>query len=552
MRESHVPAFAVVTVLVVCGFFYFPGHTFLHSDTQIYIPILERLRDPGLYPHDMVAQRPHVSFTIYDEMALLLRKVTGQEFRLVLHAQQIVFRICGMFGVFLVGRALGFPWILSLLLASIYGLGGTIGGPSVLIHEYEPVPRGFAGPLVMLAIGLFANDQWRWGGVALAVAVLYHPPTTYPVMIVLVAYALWKREFRWIAPVAGGVLFALLLSKLRAGETEPQNFFGTIDAALEKLQRLRGSYNWISMWGAQWIRHHQFASLLGLLAIVRLKPAQPLRAFWIGLPIVGLAAMPASFLLLDTMKWQFLPQFQPLRAVLFITLVAMLAAAGAAIKAGLEGRWWESFAWFVFAFAVPAQSDVMQLLFTDWRDAEMRARMTSVLILAGLAASGTRWLGSHRLPATAALALAMLAPFYLFTAGDGRVRNYRNQDQPEIRELAAWARANTPKETVFLFPDADQALYPGFFRAYSLRNVYADWKGGGQVNLLREFAIEWWDRWQKATAKDRDLAYYASLGVNYVVFQKARAPKDVPAVWQGATYAAFATRSQNGSSTNTH
>lgn len=552
MRGSYAAALAAIAVLVVCGFFFFPGHTFLHSDTQIYIPILERLRDPSLYQHDMVAQRPHVSFTIYDETALLLRKITGQEFWAVLHAQQILFRICGLFGIFLVGQALGFPWIPSLLLASIYGLGGTIGGPSVLIHEYEPVPRGYAGPLAMLAIGLFSNQQWRWGGVALAVAILYHPPTTYPVMIVLSVYALWKREFRWIVPAVAGVVLALTLSKLQAGETEPQNFFGTIDATLEKLQRLRGSYNWISMWGAQYIRHHQFAALVGLLAILRLKPPQPLRTFWIGLPLVGLAAMPASFLLLDTWKWQFLPQFQPLRAVLFITLIAMLAAAACAIQAGRQGRWWESFGWFVFAFAVPAQADVMQLLFTDWRDAELRARMISVLILAALAASGVRWLESHRVPATAAAALAMLGPFYLFTTGDGRVRNYRNQDQPEVRELASWARANTPKDAVFLFPDADQALYPGFFRAYSLRNVYADWKGGGQANLLREFAIEWWDRWQKATAKDRDLAYYASLGVNYVVFQKAHAPKDVPPVWQGAAYAAFATRSQNGSSTNTH
>lgn len=551
MRPTYA-ALAAIAVLVVLGFFYFPGHTFLHSDTQIYIPILEHLRDPAVYPHDIVAQRPHVSFTIYDEMTLLLRKITGQEFRFVLHAQQIFFRICGLSGVFLAGRALGFPWLLSLLLASVYGLGATIGGPSVLIHEYEPVPRGFAGPLTMLAIGLFANSRWTAGGAALAAALLYHPPTTYPIMLVLAGYGIWKRETRWIAPVAGGIVLALILAKLQAGETEPQNFFGTIDAGLEKLQRLRGSYNWISMWGAQWLRHHQFAALVCLLTLLRLKPPPVLRAFWAGLPAVGLLAMPASFLLLDTLKWQFLPQFQPLRAVLFITLAAMLAATACAIKAGIERRWWESFGWFVFSFAVPAQADVMQLIFTDWRDPELRARMIAVLILAALAATAARWFESHRIPATAAAVLAMAAPFYLYTTGPGRVRNYRDQDQPEIRELAAWARGNTPKDAVFLFPDAGQALHPGFFRAYSLRNVFVDWKGGGQVNLLREFAVEWWERWQKATAKDKDLAYYASLGVNYVVFEKANAPKDVPPVWQGSQYAAFPTRPDHGSSTNSH
>jgi hypothetical protein len=193
----------------------------------------------------------------------------------------------------------------------------------------------------------------------------------------------------------------------------------------------------------------------------------------------------------------------------------------------------------------------MSLIFNDWRDPVSRARMVSVMILAALAASAARWTGSHRLAATAAAGLALIGPFYLFTTGQGRVTNYRDLDQPEIRDLAGWARANTPKEAVFLFPDADQALYPGFFRAYSLRNVYVDWKGGGQVNLLREFAVEWWERWQRA-AKGRELAYYASFGVNYVVFQKARAPRDATPVWQGSQFAAFAANSSDGSGTNSH
>ncbi len=535
MRTSWA-AGATIAVLVACGYLFFPGHTYLHSDTQIYIPILEHMRDPSVFTKDIVALRPHVSFTIYDEMARGLRAVIGAaDFRTVLHAQQLVFRFCGLMGVFLVGQALGFPWRMALLLASVYGLGATIIGPSVLIHEYEPVPRGFAGGLSMLAVGLMARERWMWGGVALGVAILYHPPTTYPLMIVLSAYAAWKREVRWVAPVAVGVVASLLLSRLQAGATEPQQFWGVIDAELEKLQRMRGSYNWISMWNASAIRHHQFAALVCLAALWRLRPPMPIRWIWAGLPVVGVVAMPASYLLLDAAKWQFLPQFQPLRAVLFITLVAALASAACGIRAGRGGRFWEALAWFCIAFAIPAQADALQLLLPDWRDEAIRARALVVVALAALAAVAARWNSS---PAWVA---ALLLPFYLYP-GPGQVRNYRNQDEPEIRQLAQWARNSTARDAVFLFPDAEARLHPGFFRAYSLRNLYVDFKGGGQVNLLREFAFEWWERWQKSIEKGKDLGYYGGLGIDYVVFRKASKPQFGHAVWQGKDYVAFATR----------
>ncbi len=67
---------AAIVCLTLLGFFRFPGHTFLQSDTQIYLPILERLWDSSVFGRELLALDPHVSFTIYDEMALTLRRVT--------------------------------------------------------------------------------------------------------------------------------------------------------------------------------------------------------------------------------------------------------------------------------------------------------------------------------------------------------------------------------------------------------------------------------------------------------------------------------------------
>src|SRR5438132_3592869 len=128
-------AFAVLT------FFQVPGHTWLQQDTQIYVPIMEHLRDPAVLRNDLVVAQPHVSFTLYDEVALGLRAATGLGFREVLTMQQIATRALGFWGLMLLAEALGLSSSGALAVAAICSLGAVIAGPAVLTVEDEPTPR---------------------------------------------------------------------------------------------------------------------------------------------------------------------------------------------------------------------------------------------------------------------------------------------------------------------------------------------------------------------------------------------------------------------------
>src|SRR5215208_205670 len=142
MQRALVPAAAAVLALVT--FFWFPGHTWLHQDTQIYVPILEHQRDPSVLRNDLVAQHPHDAFTLYDEVAIGLRRVTGLGFKEVLQAQQIATRALGIWGLVLLAEAFGLSVFQALGVAAICSLGVVIAGPTVLTVEYEPTPRAFA------------------------------------------------------------------------------------------------------------------------------------------------------------------------------------------------------------------------------------------------------------------------------------------------------------------------------------------------------------------------------------------------------------------------
>src|SRR4029078_2168875 len=131
--------------------FQFPGHTWLQQDTQIYAPILEHQRDASLLRNEILAQQPHVAFTLYDELAVFLARASGRDFRDVLAFQQIATRALGIWGLYLIALALRLPSGSALAVAAIVSLGASIAGPSVLTLEYEPTPRAFAVPLLMCA-----------------------------------------------------------------------------------------------------------------------------------------------------------------------------------------------------------------------------------------------------------------------------------------------------------------------------------------------------------------------------------------------------------------
>ena len=171
---------AAIVAIAALGFFVFPGHVWLQQDTQIYLPMLDRLWDPSLFAHELITSRPHLAWTAYDETALLLRRLTGLGFEPVLVAEQFILRILGIWGIYLIGRSLRFSARQSLLMAGIFSLGATIAGPAVLTFEYEPVPRGFAIMLTFLAIGLTMAGRFGWAGVAAGAAFLYHAPTVLP------------------------------------------------------------------------------------------------------------------------------------------------------------------------------------------------------------------------------------------------------------------------------------------------------------------------------------------------------------------------------------
>jgi hypothetical protein len=605
------------------------------------MPVLLHMQDPTLYRNDVVLEGPHTAYTLYDELVRGLNFITGIRHELLLDGLQIVFRLLGLLGVYWLLGSLELAPGFALLGAGIYGLGAWVFGPTVLTVEYEPVPRAFALPLVLMGLGLVGRGRYTAAGIAGTAAFLLHPPTSAAFWLVYLVSALARHgeaglRARWkaFAALAAGAILLLLSAWLETGAHEPQLFLARIDPAWEKLQRLRAPYVWPTlisqsyfwmygcmgvMLAAAWrlaIRCNAGvpgAHLIGRAPVPGL-PAGPTASrgrrqryngvppyaraseagseaangaarlgiyLWM-LPLIGLLSAPVTYVLIEKLKWAFMPQFQPMRYLLYDVLFGILLSYAAAIRLLRRGaRYSEGALWLLAAFVL-----TFQPLHIFWlTPLLLGARLHGMRPLAGRFAAPLRWsallagvagaaavlavkpfgivfwarpnlkaLGvgfaftlpivllawlAGRYPATPSeaeqasvsakpaawvlpAAVSLAALLFLAAPLSGR-RSSQGLITPELLELSAWAREQTPADTVFLFPDAGRGLDPGVFRYYARRAVYVDWKTGGQMNYFRGFSGSWWQRWQATMAEPFQpptVAACRKAGIRYLVFRK--------------------------------
>ena len=545
MTRPHLATALALGAFTCLTYLQFPGHTWLQQDSQVYVAILEHLDNPAVLSRDLLCVHPHVKWTAFDEIARALHAVTGLGYHTVLDAQMLIFRFLGLVGIFLLAGSAGLNRIGAIFVSFLFGLGMFVGGAEILTIEYEAVPRGFALMLILAALGYGAYRRWKVSVVFAALALLYHPPTSFPYWLAVIVYALALQRPKALktALIAfSSACFVLLtLAAFQAGEHESQPLFSTIPSDLIPLLRYRGWYNWVDLWKPDWLREYLLLGVFAAAAWLRLRReiTRELAALSATLLLYGMLSIPLSWLLLNYMSWSMMPQFQPARAVIFVCVFAIILGGAAAWSAARRGRWLESAAWLLPLFALPANRLALDFFTQPFADPLVQRRVPLVIGLALVAALAARW----QKTATAALLVPVAAAFLI--PGVGQLRNYSHPHSPALTALSEWAAARTQPGAMFHFADAGHALAPGIFRAEAERALYVDWKGGGQVNQNWTFAREWQSRWnwmREARPPLLPAEDYASAGIDYIVVGPQNGLPGLQPVFSNASWQVFDVR----------
>ncbi len=508
--------------------------------------MLERLDAPGYLSRDLVATHPLLTYTIYDEVTLFLRESAQLHFKAGLIAQQLLCRAAGVLGALLITQAAGVDTLFAFVIASLLNLGATLVGPGVSLVEYEPVPRAFALGLVLLAIGLLVTEKPLLAGLAGGVAVLYDAPTAAPFWIVVFVAVVFDRRLRALfRPTLTVLLIFLLLlanlAQLQPGVTEPQIFFGKVSEKLADLQRYRGSSAWVSLWAGREMWHYLAIWIFGVCATTRIWPSlnRQLRWIFVLLPMLGILCVPASYVLLEQLRWSLIPDIQPAQELLFTVCIASLACSLAGIRAALSKKSLEALFWFSIVFALPMRAQIFELLqvsnLMNLVQLALCIALAALLVMSIVPFSSTNW-------SRMALLVPVLAMFAM--AAVAHIAHSAVDEKP-IGEVADWVKNNTWGSSMFLFPDARRDLYPGVFRAESRRAVWVDWKCGDLSDYFPSFANEWWERWKQTMQQPfsaERLQDTLALPVDYYVLKRANQLADVKPVFGNAQFVIYDAR----------
>lgn len=556
MTRPHTATAFALGAFTLLTYLQFPGHTWLQQDSQTYVAILQHLDNPSVLARDLVATHPHVKWTVYDEIARALHASTGLGYHAILDSQLLLFRFLGLAGVFLLAAAAGLNRLGAIFVAFLFGLGAVIGGPEILTLEYEPVPRAFAFLLIVAALGYAAFDEWKVSAVLAGLALLYHPPTSAPYWLAVLVYAAVSLRLKALraVPLAflGASIVLLLSAALQSGEHQAQALFSRIPADLIPAMRYRAAYNWVDLWSREWLRQYVLLALFVAAAWFRLRRrmTKELAVLSASLTLYGLASIALSWLTLNVLGWSMMTQFQPARAVILVTLFAVVLGGAAAWTAAQRGAWLESFAWLLPVFAIPANKLVLELFTNAARDPVVLKRLVLVigLALAGaLAAAWGRGAAGRRQKCALALLVPVAAAFLI--PGWGQLANYPQLHTPQLDALAAWARGGTRPDALYFFAGAGHQVTPGMFRVEAQRSLFADWKGGGQVNQNWAFAREWMRRWNWANQAQPPLrtpAEYAAAGIDFLVVGAQETVPGLQPVYENEAWRVLEVRASAG------
>ena len=520
-------AWILLALLTALGFFYFPGHTYLRSDSLIYVPILERQQNPVLFEKDLLATRPF-GYSIYDQAAMVLTNYTPLPLKPALEAEQFLFRGAAVAGMYMIGIGLGLSPMGAWFVAAV----GSLGAPVAM--ETEPLPRAFAMSCMLLGIALAIRGESLWAGILGAVAILYHPITAAPVLAVM-AFAAVRRSIRPIAllPLLIAPALLLLLAHFGPATAEAPSILHRLDADEAAFERTITPYIFVSEWSLRNYIDLAVECAVTAFALWTLRVRGAALDLLGGLLLIAVAAVPASWLVLEMGGFS---QFQLTRAAALIPLLCGLLSTVCGMVAAERDQWVRASAWLAVPLVMLGEGRLITYFVRPEHIAAAVA-LVSAMTLGLWLASRTRGI---------AVVAAGLIPFFVLPA-TGLANSLTDSQTPELEEVAKWAREKTKVDAVFLLPDASQSNEPALFRALSLRSVYVDWKIRGQANYFPGFAAEWRRRWNETREcrwilTQDDMSTLKQLQVTYIVVRSVNSIPGATPDYRNSQYSAYSVR----------
>lgn len=459
------------------------------DNQAIQVPLVRWLNDPSLYPGDpFVAALASYPSALWHFVAWPARLVPLEPLLLVLF---LVERFLLLYAAGRLARALA-PrtplaevWAMALF---ALGVNSLFGGGTIVESYFEHT--GFVFPFLLLAAAAFHESRpWLW---ALCMGVVFNATPLYGIFATVTFAAVfvldpdfragWRRWVRpsllFLALCAYPVFLMLIVAQ-----------HGEVNESLWLLaSRVR---SWRHLYPRSWNPVHLVegeALMAGFLVAIVLARRRIPRLFRHGViwSVVACLSMATAYAVAYVVRWRQLLLLQPARATdLWVALASVgIAAIGSVWITERREGWARRIGVLMLGASL--------LL---WRPP---GSLAAAVCLAAIGLPPVwRWLFRQGDPRRLAL---LLSAWALVAGGLSLAERFSDRGSlapalvtlpdPPVRAVSAWARANTPRDAVFLVnlggdPDWDS------FRALAERPVYTSWDDGTAILWSPSFVGEW-------------------------------------------------------------
>jgi hypothetical protein len=401
------------------------------EDAEIYLPGVEKMLHPQLFPVDGKFFQSHAQLTIFPNVLAASIRTTNLPMDVVLFAFHVVSIFLLLLACWqLSGHCFTNPrarWAGVALVAALLTI--PVAGTALYIADQYLNPRNIAAFAAMFAIVRIMERKFVQAGAWLVFAALFHPlMSAFAFFYSVLLLAMEKLDLRRHA-------FAFLL---------PIGISLEVPSEAYHQAGMYHSFHYLLRWQwYEWLGIFVPLILLWWFArIARFRGMRNLHYLCKAAIVYGLVCFVAALLLSSSARFETVARFQPLRGLLLLYILLFLFMGGLAAEQVLKERVWR---WFAF-YALPcaAMLAAQWALFpgsahVEWPGAPQK----------NLWAQAFLWIQAH----TPENAVFALDPRYLHIPGEDS-QGFRN-----IAERSRLADAYKDSGAVTMFPPLAEEWY---------------------------------------------------------------------------------------------
>lgn len=489
------------------------GYYFGVLDHDHYLPYLNKLLNPALYPNDYFFSQPHVQYSWFDNIIVFI----SQNLNLNLAWTHLLLYLISLFifylSIYLLAKTFYHQVSVAVLAIIFLILPKWASQIGYMTHHYYFVSRDLSLGLSLLALNFILVKKNKLSILFLIIAFIVNPSIPIPVMMLL---PLSLRKFNLA-------------------------IFPVDSSWLQSLQQ-RGTYSFPHLWNwTGWGTLVYYYSLLGISWLVlKQKLFGKYRSILNKFIIICSGLFVFHLLISSVFPIPQLIQLQLLRSVNYIFILALIAMAGTITELLKKSHLIVKIMAIIAAFSLHFWS----LHLTIWH----------ILLVWLLPVAW--WLfprkKNYRLFKSLPLIVAGSILFIsvssqLIIKPIVKLPLYWYYPNPLIsldtfgnwRQVQLWAKSNTAPSAVFLVPPQ----WSGF-RSFSERGIVADAKDGGAVFYSAAYSHSWQERMDALT----NYQYFSEADFinlnrfypfNYIIVTSAHQPLNFESVYQNQQFSIY-------------